>query len=179
MRAACVGTSLGHSHPKEWLSLNKNDRRGFLFSHLRNAFFPDRWCLGFLFSSACYSDWLRHCRSNTDLNLKRTSREGLWWNPCLARNVFLEEEGDSSWNTNFHLTFILPIPPAMYLRTDEYPLCKWKLGGFTSSINLKHQTKWKYIQWVSKTSIKMKFSEHSPSWAIFPMLKFVFYVYVI
>lgn len=39
MRAACVGTSLGHSHPKEWLSLNKNDRRGFLFSHLRNAFF--------------------------------------------------------------------------------------------------------------------------------------------
>lgn len=50
--------------------------------------------------------------------------------------MLLKEEGDSSWNINFYLTFILPIPPAMYLSTDEYPLFKWKLGGFTSSIYL-------------------------------------------
>lgn len=93
--------------------------------------------------------------------------------------MLLKEEGDSSWNINFHLTFILSIPPAMYLNTDEYPLFKCKLGGFTSSINLNIKLNENMYNESQKNSIKMKVSEHSPSWAIFPMLKFVFYVYVI
>lgn len=38
MQAACVGTCTQLSRPKEWLSLNENDHRGFLVSHHTNVF---------------------------------------------------------------------------------------------------------------------------------------------